>query len=150
MPPRFEWDRHGLLGQHRQHGLQLARTSLDRSPKLGTRVLGPAAACARPFSENLAIRERVKVGTGRTRAELAKNGKYIARSSGSVRRSLGRPGAEPEKLLKAKALGVSILKTAKRVGFSTGTGQKLKERPSNVLTAHELSMAMALRTSIVA
>lgn len=45
--------------------------------------------------ERATIRERVKAGMRRARAELAKNGKYIARRSGIVRRSLGRPGAEP-------------------------------------------------------
>jgi DNA invertase Pin-like site-specific DNA recombinase len=54
--------------------------------------------------ERATIRERVKAGMGRARAELAKNGKYIARCSGIVRRSLGRPGAEPEKLENAKEL----------------------------------------------
>jgi hypothetical protein len=40
----------------------------------------------------------------RARAELSKNGKYVARRSGIVRRGLGRPGAEPDKLEKAKKL----------------------------------------------
>jgi hypothetical protein len=47
-----------------------------------------------------------------------------------VRRSLGRPGAEPEKLEKAKELlvqGTGILKTARAVGLGTGTVQKLKD-----------------------
>jgi DNA invertase Pin-like site-specific DNA recombinase len=80
--------------------------------------------------ERATIRERVRAGMGRARAELAKNGKYIARRSGIARRSLGRPGAEPEKLEKAKKLlaqGVGILKTAKTVGLGTGTVQKLKD-----------------------
>ena len=67
---------------------------------------------------------------GRARSELAKNGKYVARRSGIVRRSLGRPGAEPEKLAEAKRLlaeGIGILKVAKRVGLGTGTVQRLKQ-----------------------
>jgi hypothetical protein len=40
----------------------------------------------------------------RARTELARNGKYVARRSGIVRRSLGRPGAEPEKLKEAMRL----------------------------------------------
>jgi hypothetical protein len=61
---------------------------------------------------------------GRARAELAKNGKFVARRSGIVRRSLGRPGAEPAKLEVAKRLlasGMGILKTARTVGLGTGT-----------------------------
>ena len=80
--------------------------------------------------ERATIRERVKAGMGRAQAELAKNGKYIARRSGIVHRSLGRPGAEPEKLEKAKELlarGVGILETAKTVGLGPGTVQKLKD-----------------------
>jgi DNA invertase Pin-like site-specific DNA recombinase len=79
--------------------------------------------------ERATIRERVKAGMGRVRTELASNGKYVARRSGIVRRSLGRPGAEPEKLKEAMRLleqGIGILKVAKTVGLGTGTVQKLK------------------------
>jgi DNA invertase Pin-like site-specific DNA recombinase len=79
--------------------------------------------------ERATIRERVKAGMGRARAELAKNGKFVARRSGIVRRSLGRPGADPDKLEEAKKLldhGLGILKVAKQVGLGTGTVQRLK------------------------
>jgi DNA invertase Pin-like site-specific DNA recombinase len=79
--------------------------------------------------ERATIRERVKAGMGRARAELAKNGKFVARRSGIVRRSLGRPGAAPDKIEEAKKLldqGLGILKVAKQVGLGTGTVQRLK------------------------
>ena len=52
-----------------------------------------------------------------------------------MRRSLGRPGAEPEKLEKAKKLlaqGAGILKMAKMVGLGTGTVHKLKREMAGV------------------
>jgi|SRR6516225_8638427 DNA invertase Pin-like site-specific DNA recombinase len=86
--------------------------------------------------ERANIRERVKAGMGRARSELAKNGKYTARRSGIVRRSLGRPGAEPEKLAEARKLlgqGRGILKVAKLVGLGTGTVQRLKREMQAVV-----------------
>jgi hypothetical protein len=48
---------------------------------------------------------------------------------GKVRRRLGRPGAEPEKMAHARrelANGTGIAKTARLVGLGTGTVHKLK------------------------
>jgi len=87
-----------------------------------------AEPCPPTSFERAIIRERINAGIGRAQAALAKNG-YIARCRG-ICRSLGRPGAEAEKLVKAKELlarGAGILKMAKTAGLGTGTVQKLND-----------------------
>jgi DNA invertase Pin-like site-specific DNA recombinase len=109
--------------------LILMQQSIDTTTAAGKLLFHITGAFAE--FERATIRERVKAGLGRARSELAKNGKYVARRSGIVRRSLGRPGAEPEKLAEAKRLlaeGIGILKVAKRVGLGTGTVQRLKQQ----------------------
>jgi DNA invertase Pin-like site-specific DNA recombinase len=100
----------------------------SRGPAFAGKLLFHITGAFAEF-ERATIRERVKAGMGRARAELAKNGKFVARRSGIVRRSLGRPGAAPDKLEEAKKLldqGLGILKVAKQVGLGTGTVQRLK------------------------
>jgi hypothetical protein len=51
------------------------------------------------------------------------------RSPAYVRRNLGRPGAEPDKMERARqelAKGTGIGKTARLTGLGTGTVQRLK------------------------
>jgi hypothetical protein len=63
------------------------------------------------------------------RETIAKDGRFTSRRSGIVRRSLGRPGAEPEKVELARAelaRGTGIGKTAKLVGLGVGTVHRLK------------------------
>jgi hypothetical protein len=43
------------------------------------------------------IRQRVRVGLNVIKEKLARDGKFVSKK-GRVRRKLGRPGAEPEKI----------------------------------------------------
>lgn len=109
--------------------LFLMQQSIDTTTAAGKLLFHITGAFAE--FERATIRERVKAGMVRARTELSKNGKYLARRSGIVRRSLGRPGAEPEKLAEARRLlaeGIGILKVAKMVGLGTGTVQRLKRQ----------------------
>jgi DNA invertase Pin-like site-specific DNA recombinase len=110
-------------GRHERPGLDANTTTA--AGKLLFHITGAFAEF-----ERATIRERVKAGMGSGPRRACQKSKYIARRSGIVRRSLGRPGAEPEKLEKVKELlpqGVGILKTAKTVRLGTGTVQKLKD-----------------------
>jgi DNA invertase Pin-like site-specific DNA recombinase len=74
------------------------------------------------------ITARVNAGMARARDELVRNGNFTSRA-GIVRRSLGRPGAEPEKIERARvglAKGIGIIKVAREVGLGVGTVHRLK------------------------
>ena len=78
--------------------------------------------------ERAMIRQRVRAGLQVIKAKLAKDGKFTSKA-GKVRRRLGRPGGDPEKLelaIKELAKGTGIAKTARLVGLGTGTVHKLK------------------------
>src|SRR5215813_6306351 len=78
--------------------------------------------------ERSMIRQRVRAGLGVVRDKLARDGKFETRR-GVVRRNLGRPGAEPDKVERARqelARGTGIGKTAKLTGLGTGTVHRLK------------------------
>jgi hypothetical protein len=54
---------------------------------------------------------------------------HFVTKHGEVRKRLGRPGAEPDKLRMARAelaKGIGIVKVAKAVGLGVGTVAKLK------------------------
>ena len=77
------------------------------------------------------IQARIKAGMERVRAEIARSeeGIFTSRKSGIVRRSLGRPGADPAKIEAARAelaKGTGVVKTARLVGLGTGTVHNLK------------------------
>ena len=60
--------------------------------------------------------------------KLAREGKFESKA-GVVRWKLGRPGAEPEKMERARrelAKGIGIGKVAREVGFGVGTVHRLK------------------------
>jgi len=62
--------------------------------------------------------------------KLARDGKFESKA-GIVRTKLGRPGAEPEKLERARialAGGHGILKVAKATGLGVGTVHRLKRK----------------------
>lgn len=64
----------------------------------------------------------------RSRARIERDGKFTSKA-GVVRRRLGRPGAQPEKLELARqelSKGTGIGKAARLAGLGTGTVQRLK------------------------
>jgi hypothetical protein len=80
------------------------------------------------------IRTRVNAGLKRAKDEIKRKGHFVTKR-GERRNRLGRPGADPDKLRKARAelaKGIGINRVAKLVGLGVGTVQKLK---NEMLTA---------------
>ena len=78
--------------------------------------------------ERSMIRVRVRAGLSAIRAKIERDGKFLSKA-GVVRRRLGRPGAEPEKIERARRelnKGAGIGKTARLTGLGTGTVHRLK------------------------
>lgn len=78
--------------------------------------------------ERRIINRRIRAGVDRVKAQLDKDGKFMARKSGIVRTKLGRPGAEPEKVAEARKLlssGMGIRKAAGLTKLGTSTVHKL-------------------------
>jgi DNA invertase Pin-like site-specific DNA recombinase len=78
--------------------------------------------------ERSMIRQRVRAGLSVVKEKLAREGKFESRA-GVVRRKLGRPGAEPDKIERARrelAKGIGIGKVAWEVGLGVGTVHRLK------------------------
>jgi DNA invertase Pin-like site-specific DNA recombinase len=74
------------------------------------------------------IRQRVRAGLNVIKDKLARDGKFVSKA-GKVRRRLGRPGAEPNKIELARrelAKGIGIGKVARVVGLGVGTVHRLK------------------------
>jgi DNA invertase Pin-like site-specific DNA recombinase len=91
--------------------------------KLAFQITGAFAEFERSM-----IRKRVRAGLTTIKATIARDGKFTSKA-GVVRRRLGRPGAEPAKIERARnqlAKGVGIAKTARLTGFGTGTVHRLK------------------------
>ena len=79
--------------------------------------------------ERTMIKTRVRAGMQTVKETLARDGKFVSRKTGIVRRNLGRPGAEKEKLEAARAelaRGTGIIKTAKLIGLGVRTVHRLK------------------------
>ena len=74
------------------------------------------------------IRQRVRAGLNVIKDKLARNGKFESKA-GVIRTNLGRPGAEPGKLERARrelAKGIGMGKVAREVGLGVGTVHRLK------------------------
>ena len=74
------------------------------------------------------IRQRVRAGLSVIEVKLERDGK-LASKGGKVRRRLGQPGAEPDKIDRARrelAKGIGIGKVARTVGLGVGTVHRLK------------------------
>src|SRR5215813_8419622 len=79
--------------------------------------------------ERSMIRTRVNAGLKRAKDQIKRDGHFVTKH-GEVRKRLGRPGADPEKLRKARAevaKGIGINRVDKMVGLGVGTVQKLKK-----------------------
>jgi DNA invertase Pin-like site-specific DNA recombinase len=110
--------------------LYLNRQNIDTTRQMGKLVFRVTGALAE-FERSM-IRQRVRAGLRAIKAAIERNGKFISKA-GIVRRRLGRPGAEPEKMERARralARGVGIAKTARLTGLGTGTVHKLKREMS--------------------
>jgi len=78
--------------------------------------------------ERSMIRQRIRAGLSVIKEKIARDGKFVSRT-GRVRRKLGRPGAEPDKIEQARrelAKGLGIVKVAREVGLGVGTVHRLK------------------------
>ena len=107
-------------------GLYIHTQSVDTSTPAGRAMFGMLGIFSE-FEREMIV-ARVNAGLARAREKIARDGKFISKA-GKVRRRLGRPGAEPEKLDLARqelARGTGIAKTARLVGLGTGTVHKLK------------------------
>jgi hypothetical protein len=86
--------------------------------------------------ERSMIHQRIRAGLSVIKDKLARDGKFTSKA-GKVRRKLGRPGAEPDKIERARlelAKGTGIVKTAKLAGLGVGTVHRLKRE--NAGAAH--------------
>src|SRR4029453_18271320 len=80
--------------------------------------------------ERSMIRQRVNAGLSAIKAKIRRDGHFTTKA-GIVRRRLGRPGAEPKQISRARqelAKGLGIGKVARMTGLGTGTVHKLKSK----------------------
>jgi len=115
--------------------LYLDQQNIDTTTPMGKLLFQITGAFAE--FERTMIKTRVRAGMQTVKETLARDGKFVSRKTGIVRRNLGRPGAEKEKLEAARAelaRGTGIIKTAKLIGLGVGTVHRLK-RETGVLAA---------------
>ena len=100
-------------------------TSVTQRPQTAT-PSGAQFPCGRPYKNTTAefersmIRQRVRDGLSVIKAKIERDGKFVSKA-GNVRIRLGRPGAEADKLDRAReelAKGTGIIKTAKLIGLA--------------------------------
>jgi DNA invertase Pin-like site-specific DNA recombinase len=106
--------------------MYLDQQNLDTTTPAGKLMFQITGAFAE-FERSM-IRTRVRAGLKRAKDQIKQKGHFITKH-GEVRKRLGRPGAEPEKLRKARAeltKGIGIGKVARMVGLGVGTVAKLK------------------------
>jgi DNA invertase Pin-like site-specific DNA recombinase len=106
--------------------LYLDQQSIDTTNPMGKLVFQITGAFAE-FERSM-IRQRVRAGLKTIKATIARDGKFTSKA-GVVRMRLGRPGAEPEEIERARvqlAKGVGIARTARLTGLGTGTVHRLK------------------------
>ncbi len=106
--------------------LYLDQQSIDTTTPAGKLLFQLTGAFAE-FERSM-IRQRVRAGLNVIKEKLAREGKFISKA-GRVRRKLGRPGAKPDKIERARrelAKGIGIGKVAREVGLGVGTVHRLK------------------------
>jgi DNA invertase Pin-like site-specific DNA recombinase len=106
--------------------LYLDQQHLDTTTPMG-KLLFHVTGAFSEFERSM-IRQRVLAGLAPIKAMIARDGQFTSRG-GKVRKRLGRPGSEPEKIEQARselAKGTGIAKTARLLGLGTGTVHKLK------------------------
>jgi DNA invertase Pin-like site-specific DNA recombinase len=113
--------------------LYLDQQNIDTTTPTG-RLLFQITGAFGEFERSM-IRQRVRAGLNVIKDKLARDGKFVSKA-GKVRRRLGRPGAEPDKIQRARrelAKGIGIGKVAREVGLGVGTVHRLKRE----VGAHE-------------
>lgn len=106
--------------------LYLDQQNIDTTTPSGKLLYTISGAFAE-FERSM-IRQRVNAGLNTIKAKIQRDGHFTSKT-GIVRRRLGRPGSEPDKVERARlelAKGTGIVKTAKLVGLGTGTVHRLK------------------------
>jgi DNA invertase Pin-like site-specific DNA recombinase len=106
--------------------LYLDQQNIDTTTPTG-RLLFQITGAFGEFERSM-IRQRVRAGLNVIKDKLARDGKFVSKA-GKVRRRLGRPGAEPDKIQRARrelAKGIGIGKVAREVGLGVGTVHRLK------------------------
>jgi DNA invertase Pin-like site-specific DNA recombinase len=106
--------------------LYLDQQSLDTTTPMGKLLFQVTGAFAE-FERSM-IRQRVNAGLSVIKTKIKREGRFTSKA-GIVRSRLGRPGAEPDKIVHARAelaKGVGIGKVARLTGLGTGTVHKLK------------------------
>ena len=106
--------------------LYLEQQHLDTTTPTGKLLFQITGAFAE-FERSM-IKQRVNAGLAPIKAKIKRGEKFTSKA-GIVRRNLGRPGAEPDKVERARqelARGTGIGKTARLTGLGTGTVHKLK------------------------
>ena len=106
--------------------LYLDQQSIDTTTPAGKLLFQMTGAFAE-FERSM-IRQRVRAGLSVIKAKIERDGKFVSKA-GKVRKRLGRPGAEADKVDRARqelAKGTGICKTAKLTGLGTGTVHKLR------------------------
>jgi len=106
--------------------LYLDQQHLDTTTPTG-KLLFHVTGAFSEFERSM-IRQRVNAGLSVIKAKIKRDGHFTTKN-GIVRRRLGRPGAEPKQILRARyelAWGLGIAKVARMTGLGTGTVHKLK------------------------
>ena len=106
--------------------LYLDQQNIDTTTPAGKLLFELAGAFA-DFERSM-IRQRVRAGLSVIKEKIVRDGKFVSKA-GKVRRKLGRPGAEPDKIELARrelAKGIGIGKVAREIGLGVGTVHRLK------------------------
>jgi DNA invertase Pin-like site-specific DNA recombinase len=106
--------------------LYLDQQHLDTTTPTG-KLLFQVTGAFSEFERSM-IQQRVNTGLNAIKAKIKRDGHFTTKA-GIVRRRLGRSGAEPSQMARARqelAKGVGIGKVARLTGLGTGTVHKLK------------------------
>jgi DNA invertase Pin-like site-specific DNA recombinase len=106
--------------------LYLDQQNIDTTTPAGKLMFQITGAFAE-FERSM-IRTRVNAGLKRAKDQIKRQGHFVTKH-GEVKKRLGRPNVDPDKLRKARAelaKGIGISKVAKAVGLGVGTVQKIK------------------------
>ena len=106
--------------------LYLDQQHIDTTTPAGKLLFQMTGAFAE-FERSM-IRQRVELGSTSSRTSSPATASSSSKA-GMVRRKLGRPGAEPDKIERARqelAKGIGIGKVAREVGLGVGTVHRLK------------------------
>jgi hypothetical protein len=106
--------------------LYLDQQAIDTTTPAGKLMFQITGAFAE-FERSM-IRTRVNAGLKRAKDQIKQKGHFVTKH-GEVKKRLGRPNADPDKLRKARAelaKAIGINRVAKTVGLGVGTVAKLK------------------------